>query len=102
MMQAFAAGVMLALSASANAEFMTSGDLLRRLNDNGATRLFAMGYIVGVSDAIQHASACPPPTLRVGQLVDYIRDGLEAMPPNSWADQSIRALMRARWPCGTL
>jgi hypothetical protein len=55
----------------ASAEFLSGNDLLSRMNSEEVVqRMFALGYVAGVSDAQQHVFSCPPAGVTNGQVRD--------------------------------
>jgi hypothetical protein len=65
----------------ASAEFLTGNDLLSRINSEETIhRMFALGYVAGVSDAQQHVFSCPPLGVTNGQVRDVVKSYLEANP----------------------
>ncbi|CAB4134774.1 hypothetical protein UFOVP274_60 [uncultured Caudovirales phage] len=86
----------------AHAEFWTGNQLLAKMQDPSAgERMFALGYVSGVSDALTGVVTCPPLSVTVGQVNDMVRSLLEANPGDRHksADIFVRAAMQAQWPC---
>lgn len=92
----------LAFNLSANAEFKDGNKLLSEINgDNHYSRGVAMGYVMGVADAIGGALACMPSNLTGGQLIDMTKQYLENNPSvrHYSADSIIVAMLGQAWPC---
>ncbi|MCA3109872.1 MAG: hypothetical protein ING91_19285 [Rhodocyclaceae bacterium] len=93
-----------ALSAPAQAEFMTGnqlyGDMLSRDPVRIAT---AQGYLMGVFDAYQHTAHCAPGTVNLRQVWDVSLRMLEtaATLRHEAADQLVVAVLKVAWPCAT-
>jgi hypothetical protein len=94
--------VLLMLCGSAQAEFWTGNQLLAKMQDSSAgERMFALGYVSGVADALTGTITCPPLTVSVGQVNDMVRALLEANPGDRHksADVFVFTAMKAQWPC---
>jgi hypothetical protein len=88
----------------ANAEFLTGNDLLSRMNsDEVVQRMFALGYVAGVSDAQQHVFSCPPSGVTNGQVRDVAKSYIEANPGirHKSADMLVTDALKQVWPCAT-
>lgn len=94
--------LLMLLCGSAHAEFWTGNQLLSKMQDASAgERMFALGYVSGVSDALTGVVTCPPLSVTVGQVNDMVRALLEANPGDRHksADIFVRAAMQSQWPC---
>jgi hypothetical protein len=87
---------------AAQAEFLSGNDLLSKLNSEGfADRGFALGYIAGVSDALEDVVVCTPTGATTGQARDLVWQHLRINPQFRHLGASfliVEALQRA-WPC---
>jgi len=86
----------------ASAEFLSGNDLLARINsDEVLHRMFALGYVAGVSDAQQHVISCPSAGVTNGQVRDVVKSYLEANPGirHKTADMLIADALKQVWPC---
>jgi hypothetical protein len=86
----------------ASAEFLSGNDLLSRINsDETIQRMFALGYVAGVSDAQQHVFSCPPSGVTNGQVRDVVKSYLEANPGirHKTADLLVTDALKQVWPC---
>jgi len=86
----------------ANAEFLTGNKLLEHMIDKEImSRMFALGYVAGVSDAHQGVISCPPPNVTNGQVNDVIKSYLETNPSQRHrsADVLIYEALKRVWPC---
>ena len=88
--------------ASAHAEFYSGNDLLSRLNgDTYAERGAAIGYIMGVSDALLGSVHCAPVDATSGQIRDMVRNYLTNVPAERHraADILVARVLKSTWPC---
>jgi hypothetical protein len=83
------------------AHFMSGNDLLRDMNGGSVNRGLALGYVLGVTDALYSIVVCPPTNITAGQLTDIIRKHLEDNPGSRHysADSIIANKLTAMWPC---
>lgn len=95
------ATILMALCATAHAEFRDGNKLLSDLRSSGMDRILALGYVMGVSDAGRSVSSCPPETATAGQMADMVQKHLEAMPSlrHLAGDQHVRYVLATTWPC---
>lgn len=92
----------LALSAlSANAEFKSGNKLYEELNGSTMNQMYALGYIVGVADALAGIAICMPDNVTAGQINDMVKNYLAAVPAdrNNTADRIVFKVLRDVWPC---
>jgi hypothetical protein len=92
----------LALSMSAaHAEFKDGNKLLRELRGDNIDQVHAMGYVIGVADALRGITHCPPSNVTVGQLSDMVKQHLEASPSTRHltADVHVGFVLKQAWPC---
>lgn len=86
---------------TAHAEFYSGNDLYSKLTGNTLDRSIALGYVIGVSDALIRATHCAPKAVTAGQIQDMIRDYLDANPAvrHFSADSLISHVLKTTWPC---
>ena len=91
----------LILSCSAQAQFKTGNQLYDQMQGNQMEQMNAIGYVQGVSDALQGAMACIPSAVTAGQVYDMTRLYVQNNPTdrNLSADFLIMQVLRAAWPC---
>jgi len=86
----------------AHAEFMTGNDLLKDLNgDTYSARGAALGYVMGVSDALHNIVHCPSSEVTSGQIRDMVRNYLTNVPAERHqpANVIVARVLKAAWPC---
>lgn len=85
----------------ASAEFISGNELLSNLKGDLDERMFAIGYIAGVSDFLDGMTVCSPEGVTLGQIRDLIRDYLDKNPQKRHysADSLIRNRLEQLWPC---
>lgn len=91
-----------AACAGAHAEFKDGNKLLSELNSEVYyTKGVAMGYIMGVADAVSGVTHCAPPNVTAGQINDMVKNMLENTPSiRHWtADVIINYVLKSTWPC---
>lgn len=64
------------------AEFWDGNALLQRIDGNSYEQAYATGFIIGVADAFNELTFCPPPNARVtvGQVHQIVTKYLRANP----------------------
>lgn len=100
-MRKFLAGLMLVCSA-AQAQYQTGNNLYSDItNRSDAVQLFAMGYIVGVTDAFIGKELCVPKDVTQGQLVEVVSNFLASRPQirHQPADILILVALSQHWAC---
>jgi hypothetical protein len=93
---------LLFVSTSATAAFRDGNKLLSEINSSTLDdKIYAMGYIAGVSDATYSATHCAPGNVTLSQIMDMTRDYLtrNASIRNLPADILISTMLTDRWPC---
>ena len=89
-------------ASTSQAYFYTGNKLLERIQSSDASdRMWAAGYIAGVSDSMDTIAHCVPEGVTLGQLRDFVRAELLNSPAERHDDASIfvgRVLYRT-WPC---
>ena len=86
----------------AQAQFKTGNKLYEQITSSSQMeQMNAIGYVMGVSDALQWALVCAPSTVNAGQMVDMTRLYIERVPARRHlaADTLIMEVLRAAWPC---
>lgn len=90
------------LCGTAQAEFFTGNELLRRMNSEAAyERGTALGYVIGAHDATRSVVHCSPDAASAGQVRDMVRAHLESNPDvrHLAADQHVTYVLKKAWPC---
>ncbi len=92
---------LLFVPAMAQAEFMSGNSLLADMNGSEMKKMFALGYVIGVTDTFSNATVCPPENVTAGQVQDIIKKHLEDNPATRHytADSIIRNKLEKVWPC---
>jgi hypothetical protein len=87
-------------SLSACSQVMTGAALLERLSEEPPNRM-AIGYVVGVIDAIEGVVFCAPQDATVGQAADLVYSALTSI--DATHDMSaaavIAVVLEQAWPC---
>jgi hypothetical protein len=96
--------IALALSAgTAAAEFYDGNELLRRMNSTVIVEeMIALGYVMGVADAVRDVDYCgSPDNATAGQFRDIVRNYLTRNPQHRHhtADLLVRVALASVWPC---
>lgn len=104
--RAIATAALVALCATAHANFKDGNRLLADLNNTGASNTqimpaLGLGYIMGVADAYGGITHCPPDNVTAGQVRDMVRNYLENNPAirHLPANQIVVSVLRGVWPC---
>lgn len=90
------------LATSAHAEFLTGNDLLKYAESGKNSEYgLAMGYVLGVSDALQGKDHCTPANVSSGQVIQLVKDKLRANAKyrHHSADLFVGAALMEAWPC---
>lgn len=93
---------MVLLAGTAEAQFRDGNKLLGELqSDSIVERMFAIGYVTGVADTMNHGPYCLQNGMTVGQISDTIKVALERTPQirNEAADVLIVAILSKHFPC---
>lgn len=100
-MKSIAIASILAVSMTAQAEFMDGNKLLSEMNGNFGNQMSALGYVSGVTDTLMGVTVCPPSTITVGQVHDMTKKYLEQFPADrhNSADRIIGYILKSAWPC---
>lgn len=99
-MKKLIAPLIIALSASAHAQFYSGNELFERLNDP-ERQFFALGFIAGVSDSNVGVWHCPPERVTLGQTRDVVHRELKANPDERHLSAAVLvgAYLQRTWPC---
>jgi hypothetical protein len=87
---------------TAQAQYQNGNNLYADLTGNTITeQMFAMGYIVGVTDSFILKEVCPPRDVTQGQLLDVVTNYLASRPQirHQPADVLVVLALRQHWPC---
>jgi hypothetical protein len=95
--------ILLTLCGSAHAEFLDGNKLLSDMKGAHGFQMSALGYVMGVADSIQSVTACVPPSVTSGQVLDMVRNYLEANPAirHFTADVIVTDVLKRSFPCAT-
>jgi Rap1a immunity proteins len=93
----------LAFVGPAHAEFIDGNKLLSDMNGTHGTQMSALGYVMGVADALQGAVVCLPTNVTGGQIHDMIKNYLNNVPRdrNLSADSIVARVLKDVWPCAS-
>ena len=93
--------IALLTSASAHAEFKDGNKLLSEMNSSHGNQMTAIGYVMGVADALSGITYCGPSTMTAGQAYDMVKQYLEAYPAvrHFSADSLVSRVLGSAWPC---
>lgn len=100
-MRKFLVGLMLVCS-TAQAQFQTGNALYSDITSRSdAVQLFAMGYVVGVTDAFIGKELCIPKDVTQGQLVEVVTNFLASRPQirHQPADLLVLVALSQHWAC---
>jgi hypothetical protein len=100
-MKTLLAGLMFVCT-SVSAQYQSGNDLHRDLNASSAQlNMYALGYIVGVTDSILNIAVCIPAGVTQGQLQDVMKNYLHANPQDRDVAAYILviAALGQHWPC---
>lgn len=71
-MKTLIAAALLAATTTASAQFVSGNSLHKDLSGSLGDRMFAMGFIAGISDAYDEDVFCLPPRTQLGQIRDVV------------------------------
>ena len=94
--------VLVACSATAQAEFLDGNELLARMNGSNMDKMLALGYVMAASDAAREIRICNvPSTVSAGQTHDIVKGYLERFPQvrHFTADVLVGRALEVMWPC---
>lgn len=91
----------LLVPAMAYAEFKDGNKLLAQLRGDSMDYVHALGYVIGIYDALQGVTHCPPANVTAGQVADMVRQHLEAAPSlrHLTGDRHVSYVLKRAWPC---
>jgi len=91
----------LVFCAPAHAEFIDGNKLLADMNGSQMRQMAAVGYVMGVADALTNVTICMPPTVTAGQIHDMVKHHLEANPQTRHlsGDSLVSFVLTRVWPC---
>jgi hypothetical protein len=89
------------VAGTAHAEFLDGNKLLSDMKGSHGFQMSALGYVMGVADSIQSVTACVPPSVTSGQVLDMVRNYLEANPAirHFTADVIVTDVLKRAFPC---
>lgn len=93
---------LLLCAGTVHAEFRDGNDLHRLLNSKDfIDQADALGYIVGVADALRGVIHCITPNVTAGQLMDMTQLHLRRHPETRHfaANYIVATVLRQTWPC---
>ena len=81
--------------------FWDGNTLYNKLNGSTMEQMQALGYIMGVADALDTATICAPNNVTAGQINDMMKNYLENYPAvrHLAADSLISLVLGRMWPC---
>ena len=81
--------------------FWDGNKLYNKLQGNTMEQMQALGYIMGVADAVDTITVCSPTTVTSGQMLDIMKQYLESTPTvrHLPADSLISVVLGRVWPC---
>ena len=94
--------ICLAMVGSAQAQILDGNRLHSYLeSDNAAERMYGIGYVTGVADAVRGVVFCPPMNITVGQMADITKNFLANTPAirHLPGDAIVGHVFKAVWPC---
>jgi hypothetical protein len=97
-----AVAVLATLPFTAHAEFKDGNGLLADIqSDSVVNRMVALGYVIGVADAVRGLMYCPPGNVTAGQLVDVTKLWLLTNPAQRTltGDVVVQVALGIAWPC---
>ena len=91
----------MAASTLAHAQFWDGNKLYHEMTGSTNDKLMALGYVVGVADALGNVTHCAPANVTAGQVFDMTRQYLEENPSlrHFSADLIVSRVMGRVWPC---
>jgi hypothetical protein len=105
MKKLFLSACLVALHATAQAEFYTGNQLLAMMQGSTMEKMHAMGYVVGVADVWDGVKYCPGRAsggnVNAGQVNDVVQQYLILNPQirNQTADVLTLSALSIAWPC---
>ena len=101
MRSGLALAAMVMATAAQAGTFWDGNKLLSKLRGETMEQMQALGYIMGVSDAVDTVTVCSPTTVTSGQMLDIMKQYLESTPTvrHLPADSLISVVLGRVWPC---
>ena len=93
---------LLMVCSTAQAQFQSGNDLHKDIHDSSPqSNMYALGYIVGVTDAFIGTAICIPQGVSQGQLMDVVKNFLNRAPQarNLPANVLVMVAVEEHWPC---
>jgi hypothetical protein len=89
------------VAGTAHAEFLDGNKLLSDMKGSHGFQMSALGYVMGVADTLQGVTVCMPPSVLSGQVLDMVRNYLEANPAvrHFSADMIVSDVLKRTFPC---
>ena len=89
------------VAAGAHAEFKDGNKLLSEMNGSQFQQMSALGYVVGVADALDGVTVCSPNSVTAGQIHDMVKQFLENNPGlrHFTGDAIVNRVLSKAWPC---
>jgi hypothetical protein len=86
---------------TAHAEFVSGNTLYANLRGTVGEQMYALGYIIGVTDRSMSIDVCLPGGVVQGQIQDVVTQFMASNPQmrNYSADLSVVLALREVWPC---
>lgn len=100
-MRAVVLAALVMTTAAQAGTFWDGNTLYNKLNSNTVDQMHAMGYIMGVADALDTVTICAPLNITAGQINDMMKNYLENYPAvrHLAADSLISLVLGRMWPC---
>ena len=93
---------LLAMSSVANASYYSGNQLFNKMTSaDTVDKMFALGYIAGVHDAMEGVAVCAPQGVTLGQLSDVVLKKLRSIPEHrhNSADSLVFMALSEAFPC---
>ena len=93
---------LLLVCSTVQAQYQSGNELYADLTSSSPqSKMYALGYIVGVTDAVLNIVVCINPGVTQGQLQDVVKNYLFANPQNRDipANYLVVAALGQHWPC---
>lgn len=93
---------LLFICSTAQAQFQSGNDLHQDINASSPqSNMYALGYIIGVTDSFIGTAICIPKGVSQGQLMDVVKNFLARAPQarNLPANVIVMVAVEEHWPC---
>ncbi len=89
------------VACSVHAEFKDGNKLYADMTGSAAHQMHAMGYVMGVADALAGVTVCAPSNVSAGQVFDMVKMYLEEQPQlrHFMGDALVNRVLSKAWPC---